>query len=375
VEPEKGKFVFAETDLQINRPLRHGLQVLGLMPFPSANWSSSALDSVTSRGPYPQIRARVAYAPRDEREFADYVARMVSNYSDRVSWWQVFNEPLFTDYSLPRKHGYTGVDYARWTKTFAHAARNADADCRILAGIGYLGEGDILRDFEQFFAAGALAEIDAVDIHHYPRLRPPEFAEPLLQKLNALMDQHGGRKPIWLTEYGYYADDDPTTVPCRHSGFDQPLESEQVQAEYAVRWATIMFANGVDKIFYHAGTCDGLNDDSLQGIFFEYAGQPHKIFAAQAVMSRLFKPSCRFQRRLELGTGTWGYLFCDEAQWLAVIWTGRSIAPRPIAAEAGKQVWDIMGRTVPAERRVLSPSPVYILGTQQEMEALEQALK
>jgi len=138
VEPEQGKFQFTEPDYQIDRPRKHGLEVLGLLPFPSSNWSSSAPASVTAKGPYPQNRARVAYAPRDQGEFENYVATTVAHYTGRIRWWQVFNEPLFTDYSLPRKDGYDGGTYARLTVAFARAARKANPQCRVLAGIGYL---------------------------------------------------------------------------------------------------------------------------------------------------------------------------------------------------------------------------------------------
>jgi hypothetical protein len=68
----------------------------------------------------------------------------------------VFNEPLFTDYSLPRKLGYDGATYATHVKAFARAARQANPDSRVPAGIGYLSEGQILEDFDKFFAAGGL---------------------------------------------------------------------------------------------------------------------------------------------------------------------------------------------------------------------------
>ncbi|MDY0166538.1 MAG: carbohydrate binding domain-containing protein, partial [Thermoguttaceae bacterium] len=325
VEPEKGQFDFTETDYQIDRPLKHGLKVLGLLPFPSSNWASTAPATERSGGSYEVRRGVVAYAPRDETEFAHYVARTVSYHEDRVRWWQVFNEPVFTSYSLPRARGYTAADYARWTKVFAQAARRANPQCRILAGMGYLSEGQIMDDFEQFFAAGGLAACDAVDIHHYPRLRPPEFVEKLLDDLNAMMDRHGGRKPIWLTEYGYYADDDPSSRPMSSHGFNQPLPSERLQAAYAVRWAAIMFSRGVEKVFYHAGTCDGIDRDSLQGIFFEYAGTPHRIYAAQAVMAQLLTPELEPAGRLNLGNGVRAYVFAGRQQVVAVVWAPNGV--------------------------------------------------
>ena len=216
---------------------------------------------------------------------------------------------------------------------FARAARRAEPQCRVLAGIGGIQEGQILDDFERFFAAGGLKAADAIDIHHYPTLRPPEFLEGLLVKLNALMEKHGGRKPIWITEYGYYADDEPQSVPIRHGGFDRPLASEQVQAEYAVRWATIALANGVDKVFYHAGTCPGINADNLEGVFYKYGGQPRKIYAAQAVMASFLTPSAKFVKKLSLGPTVRGYLFRDGQRLVAVVLVTRQHEGRPNSRE------------------------------------------
>jgi hypothetical protein len=376
VEPEKGQFNFQETDYQINRPLKQGLRVLGLLPFPSSNWASSAPESVKAGPYYPQNRVRVAYAPRDVGEFENYVAKTVANYQGRIAWWQVFNEPLYTDYSLPRKLGYDGAAYAELTKAFARAARKANPDCRVLAGIGGLNDGQILDDFQKFFAAGALQSVDAVDIHHYPGLRSPEYMEGLLEKLNGLMDKHGGRKPIWLTEYGYYADDDPATIPAEHSNFDRPLASELLQSAYAVRWATIMFAGGVDKIFYHAGTCDGIDRDSLQGIFYEYGGQPHKIYAAQAVLAHLFAPSCRLVKKLPLDGGVRGYLFRDGTRLFAVVWAPAKARPTPLRlADEKMQLWDLMARPQPARQFTPSGTPVYVVAeglAEQAFELLSQ---
>jgi len=376
VEPEQGKFQFTEPDYQIDRPRKHGLEVLGLLPFPSSNWSSTAPASVSGKGGYPQNRARVAYAPRDESEFENYVATTVAHYKGRIRWWQVFNESLFTDYSLPRKHGYDGGTYAKLTKAFARAARKADPQCRVLAGIGYIAEGQILDDFEKFFGGGGLEAADAIDIHHYPGIRPPEFLEGLLQKLNALMDEHGGRKPIWLTEYGYYADDDPATVPLPHGGTDKPVGSERLQAEYAVRWTTLGLAGGIEKIFYHAGTCHGLNGDAMEGVFYKYGGEPRRIYAAQAVLAQLLTPTARSVRQLSLGDGVKTYLFRDGQRLVAVVWsTGRAEPGIITLPDARLQLWDLMGRPQPARQFTPSGSPVYVVAKGVSDDAFAAALQ
>jgi hypothetical protein len=362
VEPEPGRFTFAETDLQIDRPRSHGLEVLGLAPFPSSYWSSNAPGDYDPSTSYTKNRERISYAPREQGPFERYVQKTVDHYRGRIAWWQVFNEPLYTSYSLPRSFGYTGADYARWVKVFSQTARSANPDCKILAGIGGIHEGAITQDWTEFLAAGALNSIDAVDIHHYPRIRPPEFMEGTLRKFNTMMDEHGGRKPIWLTEYGYYADDDPSTVPMPNSGFNIPLESEKLQAAYVVRWNVIMMGGGVDKIFYHAGTCDGVNRDSLQGIFFEYAGQPHKVYTAQAVMARLFPVTCRFVDRLELGEGVRAYRFREGERTVLAAWAPEGIRAMPVTIAGDRiRILDLMGRPTGKTEFVPGPTPVYVV--------------
>ena len=376
IEPEKGQFTFAESDYQINRVAGEGLRMLCMLPFPSSPWSSSAPPEIRRGSSYEERRAVVAYAPRDMAEFENYVERTVAHYGGRVGWFQVFNEPLFTSYALPREHGYTGATYANYTRAFVRAARRANPQCKVLAGIGYLAEGRIMEDFREFFKGGGLDVIDAVDVHYYPRIRAPEFIEDLLEKLNSLMDEHGGRKPIWLTEYGYYADDDPYAVPVTYRDFDQPLASEQVQAEYAVRWATIMFANGVEKVFYHAGTCSGINGDDLHGVFYEYGGEPHKIYAAQAVMAHMFPPASRFVKRMSLGDGITGYLFRDEERLVAVVWAAGGAQPGAIRLRSEKmKLLDIVGREQARRVLDLSETPVYIIGEGMSAPEFEAALQ
>lgn len=363
VEPQPGQFSFTETDYQIDRPISHGLRVLGLLPFPASNWSSSAPASVSGTGWYPRNRQRVAYAPRDLGAFENYVAETVKHYRGRIDWWQCFNEPVYTDYALPRSRGYDGATYAGLVKAFARAARRADPNCRLLAGIGGLHGGQIMEDFERFFAAGALEAIDAVDIHHYPTIRSPEFVEDLLDQLNKLMDKYGRRKPLWLTEYGYYADDEPWAIPTPQHGFDTPLPSEQVQADYAVRWAVIMLANGVEKVFYHAGTCGSINRGHREGVFFVYGGQPRKVYAAQAVMAHLLTPQCRFVKRLGLLAGVHGYLFRREDRTVAVVWAPTRSKALPLELRSDQiELWDIMGRPLPARQFTPTGSPVYLIG-------------
>lgn len=368
-------FDFTETDYQIDRPISFGQQVLTLLPFPSANWSSSAPEDVKVGPNYPENRQRQAFSPRSDAEFSRWVAETVRHYRGRTTWYQVFNEPVYTDYSLPRSRGYSGTDYGRLVKVFAKAAREADPDCRILAGIGGW-PSSVERMFRDMFDQGALDAIDAVDVHTYPGLTPPEATEKGLTVLRDLMQQHGKVKPIWLTEHGYYSDDDFEQTPIRRGGFSDPLPSERVQAEFSMRFNVILLANGVERIFYHAGTCPGLNADNTEGVFFEYGGAPRKIYTAVAAFADLFRPGVKPLGEWDWGKQSKAYLFRSDdrlilATWvrnprtkMQVSWTDERIVAR-----------DLMGNDLTAGSVELTTAPVFLVTRDMTPEALEQSLK
>ena len=305
----------------------------------------------------------VRQRPKDLKELEDFVARTVAHYKGRVQWYQFLNEPLSSHYALPTSYGYTGKTYAALTIAFARGARRADPDCKLLAGIGGLGPTRVLGRFEEFFQGGGLDVIDAVDIHQYPGTRTPEYVEDWANMLNVLMDKYGGRKPMWMTEFGYYADDDPTTVPTPYSGVLQPLRDENQQCAYYVRWVTVLAAAGVEKFFNHAGCADSLNRDAMQGIFFEYGGTPHKVYAAQAVLAQVLTPERKFAGKMTLGEGIYAYLFADKNSAVAVVWAPFTKVTKQVKLTGNKLVlWDIMGRPQKTKSFTPGETPFYVVG-------------
>ena len=358
IEPEKGKFTFTETDHQVNREIGLGHVVLGLVPFPSANWSSSAPASVNPRREAGN-REREAYKPRDVDEFRTFVRRTVGHYQSCIRWWQVFNEPIYTNYALPRQSGHTPEDYVRLVQAFHETAKAVDPNCKVLAGTGSFAVG-AGSDLDRMLELGLLKWCDALDLHTYPRWRPPETLERVLVRVNALMEQNGGRKPIWLTEHGYYAEDDPVIIPPTTQDFCQPLPNERVQAEYSIRFNLILLKHGVRKIFHHAGTSTGVNRDNIQGVFFRFNGEPRKIYAAVAAFTDLFGPDVTFVRELPAGKDARAFLFRDGGRFILAAWQPREgdtvklrVSDRRIALR------DIIGNPLAVSESVLTSAPVF----------------
>lgn len=368
VEPQQGTFTFNKTDEQINRPLALGERMLLLLPFPSSNWASSAPETGPARG-YPGIRERMAYMPRDPADFGRYVTACVNHYKDRTRYWEILNESLYTDYSLPQGKGFKPSDYVTLLKTAYSAAKQADPQSFVIGGTA--GSGGQL--YEEIIKAGGLDYMDALNIHTYPGLAPPENSEGWLTHVVDLMRAAGKPKPIWLTEYGYYAEDEPSIRPLK---FEMPVvESEKLCAAYYVRFNTIMLANGVVKLFYHAGTSSRLNHEELEGIFFDYGNAPRKMFTAQAAMANLFPPGTRFVERLPAAPGLRLYLFQNATGPLLVAWAEEDHQGRLTLANQLLSGLDIEGNAVAGRRLTLNEYPVYVQGRGIAAAAMKRGVK
>jgi hypothetical protein len=374
VESAPGRWTFTETDLQVNRARNLGQLVLGLLPFPSSDWSSSAPPPDPAVEKFKARRLRQSYAARDMEQYRTYVSNCVSHCRERIWWWHVLNEPLYTEYALPRKCGYTPADYLRHVKLFHEAAKAANPDCRVLAGPGnWLGD-----DLQEMLRLGLQQHCDAVDLHIYPGFLAPEKLEADLVRIRALQAQYGPRRPLWLTEHGYYADDDLNMLPPDRNRFpEEMLPSEQVQAEYSMRFNLLLLANGVEKIFYHAGTAEPLSRDQVQGIFFRYAGEPRKIYPALAAMAELFQPGTKFVKDLSpAGSQARALLFQSGDRLVLGAWQPAANTPAGMRV-SGTQIAlrDLMGNLVTGKEVELVSSPVYAVATGISAAEFEKAVE
>ncbi|MHC4681918.1 MAG: carbohydrate binding domain-containing protein [Planctomycetota bacterium] len=357
VEPEKGHFEFAESDRQIDRVLDRGLNVLALLPFPSSNWSSSAAAEVKATTHYPENRERVAYMPRNLNDLAGYVRQTVGHYRDRVNVWEILNEPIFTSYALPRGKGYRAKDYVQLLRVAYQAVKAVDAQAFVIGGIA----GGPATYTQEFIDAGGLHWVDALNLHIYPGLASPEAYEEPLSLLRGKMRSDGMDKPIWFTEGAYYADDDKPFEPY-DSTWLTLLESEAEAAEWQTKFNTLLLAYGAEKIIYHSGTPGALNNESLSGIFFEWAGAPRKMLVAQAAMANLLSPPVKSLGPVKSPEMTNAYGFETRGRTIIIAWRNEE-APAQEISLAGKpwRAVDMLGNELRAGSAVLTGRPLYLV--------------
>jgi hypothetical protein len=378
VEPDKDCFDWTVSDHQIRRVLAMNSEVEVLLPFPSASWSTTArsdeVAKVAAGDSYLRGRLPLAYAPKDLSDFGHYAAETVRHYRRSqprgVTHFQILNEPLYTDYALPRQFGYTLEDYLRLLEVAYRAVKVVDPQAVVVGGISAGLESGWTSDFVK---RGGLRFVDVFDLHNYDPARPAESFEDSFRSLEELMHAHGGPKPVWITEWGCYADDDPPCVP--QTVGDATMNrcrwpSERTATEHIIKYTAVSFAHGVRKIFFHAGTCGTINGADAGGVLFEYGGAPRRMYAGVAALTKLLgvPEACE---RIVNRDGTSAYFFRSGGRTLAIAWRS-SEGKKPLRPIRGVAVRDIMGNPVEANVSVLSETPIYLLGASADV--VERAL-
>lgn len=364
VQPSRdAAFNFTEVDYQIDRVVRKGGQVLALFPFPSAEWWSSAtpeaIDKV-ARNSWERQRVPTAFAPTDDAAFSQFIAQSVKHLGDRCQWFQFLNESLYTSYALPAASGYKLEDYVRLLRLTHDALKAARPDAKLLAGLGIWADNRYTRDFVE---AGGLQYADALDMHLYPAGDPEPYGESMA-RLWERMQERGEAKPIWVTELGCYGDDDPPVTPFAASFGDEAMRNalkadEREAAEWLIKFATMVFASGGEKIFLHAGTCGEINGDSTGGVFFKYGAVPRKILPAVSTMARLLPVTARFDRTENLGEGIRAYRFRVGEGSVCVAWVPEG-ETRSLQVPPGMRALDMMGNPL-ADPTHLNGTPIYLV--------------
>ena len=292
VEPKQGSFDWRIPDAQIGRVTNLDGNVEILLPFPSASWSSSSRPEAVAKAAgsdgYLRSRLPMAYAPKDLTDFGRYAAETVLHYCQFITpssrknaflplYVQVLNEPVYTDYALPRQFGYSVDDYVKLLQVAHEAMKEVDPSVQVVGGISAGLTSGYTREF---ITKGGLKWCDVVDLHLYDAARPAETYEEPFRALEELMKTHGDVRPIWITEWGCYADDDPPTLP--QSFGDATMNrcrwpSERAATEHIVKFAAVGFAHGLRKIFFHAGTAGRINGPDAGGVLLNTEARPHDV--------------------------------------------------------------------------------------------------
>ena len=292
----------------------------------------------------------------------------MARYKDRIRIWEFLNEPIYTSYSLPghATNGYVGptyapADYVRLLRVAADAMRKSDPNCKVIGGVAS-GPGHLTGELMD---AGILQVIDILNLHIYPGARAPEAYIPEMDRLLKSMDDHGARRPIWVTEFSYYGVDDLPRVPLVSRDGDwageRLLHDERECAEYTVRFLLVMLSHGVEKVFIHSGSSGSVNSPSLECCLFDYGGAPRKVVPALATLAELLgtMPHCvKTTVQDDLYTAS----FKNGRKIITAVWSAGD-TPVRVDVPRGAKCLNIVGQEIHGPHANVSGAPVYLIGS------------
>ncbi|MCW2553669.1 MAG: polysaccharide biosynthesis protein PslG [Mycobacterium sp.] len=213
IEKVKGKFDWGYVDHWIDGARARSMRVLGL---------------ITNTPDWAKAPGTALYAPPiDPADYAAFAANVVRRYSDRVSDWEVWNEP-----NLPRFLGYAerqAAVYVGLLKAAYPAIKVVQPNSTVMSAglspaLGVDAPANFLNDM---YTNGAKGYFDAVAMHPY--VFPGGIAADTdhgwsdLARAHDVMTVHGdGDKKIWMTEFGA-----PTSAPTAE-GVSQEEQAKQI---------------------------------------------------------------------------------------------------------------------------------------------------
>jgi hypothetical protein len=166
----------------------HGMRILGILGFPPA-WGSTA----------PAGAARPwVYKPKLP-DWERYVEATTRQFAGMIDHWEIWNEPNISVFWEPTPDAKEFLEVVR---TGYAAAKRGNPACTVVTP-GLAGAGEYGGDFMgELIRSGVVPSCDALSIHPY-RQTTPEESDLVgdLTRLAALCEQHGGRRPLWLTEW------------------------------------------------------------------------------------------------------------------------------------------------------------------------------
>ena len=196
IEKQRGEFNWGWLDNLVNNARMRHLKILGVIGY-TPQWAR------------PQGSANLWWTapPSNPADFAAFCATVVRHYGDRISNWEIWNEP-----NLPIFFGFTNNKAQKYTEVLkaAYLAIKAAQPGSIVlsAGLSRLNGVDSPPGFlQQMYEYGAAGFFDAAAAHPYVfpgglAADPTNGWSDVGRMYDVMVSNGDGNKKIWLTEMG-----------------------------------------------------------------------------------------------------------------------------------------------------------------------------
>lgn len=263
LEPRKGEWHFEKLDQAIAKAEMHGTEVLLTLGYPPP-WA--ALD--------PEMAIKnmgAAQCPRDMADWENYVRTVVFRYKGRIKYYELMNEPLFTeiDSGVMDKRYFPVVKMVEMARIAKNEIGQVDSNAKI---VSMSPSGNIfgIKRIEAFLKAGGGKYIDVVGFHYYTDTA--EDIPYLVAETRKVMLRHGLEKmPLWNTESGFYIFD-PKTPSRKLAPGESPAYNMDQGAAMVSRSLILGAASGLDRNYYYSWDIPEMSLTSNKGATINDAG-------------------------------------------------------------------------------------------------------
>lgn len=244
LEPEKGLWKFNELDRALERAEWKEVEVLFTLGYP-ARWSA---DMRSGR----EWNPGAALPPRNMADWEEYVRRVVSRYKDRIKFYELMNEPHFTevDGGWHSKRHFPVATMVEMARIASSVIKEVDPEAKLVS-MSPSGGINGIRRVATFLKAGGGKFVDVLGFHFYSDT--PEEIPNLASALRKVLADNGqSRLDIWNTESGFYITDQENIT---NKGMQ--LESQHIytpaRAAAAVsRALTLGAAAGLRRFYWYS---------------------------------------------------------------------------------------------------------------------------
>lgn len=177
-ERTQGQWKFDNYDAIVAAAKRHNVTLLPILCY-NVDWAFPAHEHL--------------------EQWCNYVRTVAARYQKDLPYWEVWNEPNI-EFWKPKPDP---AQYAALLKATYAAIKEVNPDLQVVYG----GTAGVPLEFiRKTFELGALQACDVLAIHPYNYPTAPEQAGNIVKNIPAvrkLMEEFGGEKPLWITEFGW----------------------------------------------------------------------------------------------------------------------------------------------------------------------------
>lgn len=207
IEPQKGQFDWELTDLYVKAASDAGVKISAVIQ-PFAGWDQKNTPPLANCNALDFVFYDYkAGPPNDLAKYENFLAKTVERYKGKVAVWEIGNE--YDGQCGGYENNPQG--YFDLVKISSETIKKVDTEAKVTNGGALEFSDKNIRNFwTKFFQLGGGQYIDYFNIHYNiergpnPKLSPPIFQEILIF-FNDLMEKNGGKKPLYLTEFGIYS--------------------------------------------------------------------------------------------------------------------------------------------------------------------------